>query len=142
METGELELCARLFQDAFDHYQKIHSSGFSVDATTGVQMPGGGFDAMHMLVLADLHNALGHSAAAMHAVRSGSRWLQGRGVQRYWDACEDDREFDVEGSSYAREGDPPPGMFPLDVNARHRLAIARIKNGDTGEGKVGFIVLN
>jgi general transcription factor 3C polypeptide 3 (transcription factor C subunit 4) len=35
-----------------------------------------------------------------------------------------------------RDGDVRPGWHPLDVNARHRLAIARIKMGDIEEGKV------
>ena len=34
------------------------------------------------------------------------------------------------------EGDIPPGYFPLDLNARQRLAVARIRMGDTEEGKV------
>lgn len=64
--------------------------------------------------------------------------------------CEDDREFDLrvegpeEGTSAVsarsvtrgREGDLLPGYFPLDINSRHRLAIARIKMGDVEEGKV------
>jgi hypothetical protein len=29
-----------------------------------------------------------------------------------------------------------PGRYPLDVNARHRLAVARIKLGEIEEGKV------
>ncbi|KZP20521.1 TPR-like protein [Athelia psychrophila] len=34
------------------------------------------------------------------------------------------------------EGELVAGYFPLDVNARHRLAIARIKMGDVEEGKM------
>lgn len=105
---------------------------------------------MQLLVLADLYNALNEPVNAVDAVRSGTRWLQGRGSQKFWDACEDDREYDLPpGSmdetiqlSVSREGEPQPGMYALDVNARHRLAIARIKSGDVEEGKVSVICVS
>ena len=37
------------------------------------------------------------------------------------------------------DGEIHPGMYELDINARHRLAIARIKLGDIAEGKVGIL---
>jgi general transcription factor 3C polypeptide 3 (transcription factor C subunit 4) len=135
VEGGELQFCAELFQAAFVHFQHTYPAGF-MPVADGLPVPGGGFDALQILVLADLHNALGSPAAAIGVVRAGTRWLQGRGAQRFWDACEDDREFDLEGGHVVREGEPRPGAYQLDVNARHRLAIARIKNGDVDEGKV------
>ena len=33
------------------------------------------------------------------------------------------------------------GRFELDANARHRLAVARIKMGDIEEGKVSLVLL-
>ena len=60
------------------------------------------------------------------------------GSQSYWDACEDDREFDIVGSAVIRSGTVAPGMCELDVNARHRLAVSRIKLGDVEEGQFGF----
>jgi len=33
------------------------------------------------------------------------------------------------------------GRFELDANARHRLAVARIKMGEIEEGKVGWVLL-
>jgi general transcription factor 3C polypeptide 3 (transcription factor C subunit 4) len=109
---------------------------------------------MEVLCLTDLYNTLGQHERAIEAIKRGCRWLQGRGSEKFWDFCEDDREFDLakplNGANTGaglgevvthreREGDLRPGWYPLDVNARHRLAIARIKMGDVDEGKVGFL---
>lgn len=95
---------------------------------------------MEVLCLTDLYNTIGQYEQAVDAIRKGCRWLQGRGAQKFWDVVEDDREFDLVDEAGAgmqeREGDVRPGFYPLDVNARHRLAIARIKMGDVEEGKV------
>jgi general transcription factor 3C polypeptide 3 (transcription factor C subunit 4) len=99
---------------------------------------------MEVLVLADLYNTLGEYENAVGVIRGGVRWLQGRREQAYWDKSVDDREFDLpEGEGGVRRpvgtganGDVPSGMFPLDINARHRLAVARIKMGDVEEAKV------
>ncbi|KAG2741029.1 hypothetical protein P692DRAFT_20822381 [Suillus brevipes Sb2] len=53
----------------------------------------------------------------------------------------DDREYDLPREDLGniiieRSGDIQPDHYPLDVNARHRLAIARIKLGDVKEGKM------
>lgn len=101
---------------------------------------------MEVLCLTDLYNTLGQHERAVDAIRKGCRWLQGRWAENFWDVCEDDREFDVldgVGGEMATErgGDVRPGWYLLDVNARHRLAIARIKMGDIEEGKVSAIVL-
>ena len=34
------------------------------------------------------------------------------------------------------------GFYPLDINARHRLAVARLKLGHVEEGKVGFLIVS
>lgn len=99
---------------------------------------------MEVLVLADLYNTLGEHENAVNVIRGGVRWLQGRREQRYWDLCGDDREYDLpeEEGGEKRGGDDddvPQGRFPLDINARHRLAVARIKMGDVEEAKVGCV---
>lgn len=137
VETAELPLAVTLYQSALTHYQSLFPSGVAPE--TGA--PGGGFGLMELLVLADLHNTMGAHASAVEIIRQGCRWLQGRAEQRFWDACQDDREWDLEGAPRAllREGELRPGGYPLDPNARHRLAVARIKMGDTEEGKVCLI---
>ncbi|EPS96052.1 hypothetical protein FOMPIDRAFT_1151328 [Fomitopsis schrenkii] len=136
IELGDLALCAELFSGAFDHYHAAFPTGMGVDPDSGQDVPGGGFEMMHILVLADLHNSLGQYDKAIESIRKGCRWLQGRTQQKFWDVCEDDREYYV-GTESVRggEGELQPGMYPLDVNARHRLAVARIKMGDIEEGK-------
>ncbi|KAJ3497276.1 hypothetical protein NMY22_g19715 [Coprinellus aureogranulatus] len=116
LELNELPACANLLQAAFEHHHT-------------------GFTNLDILVLADLYNALGEHERAIETIRRGTRRLQGRAEQRYWDLCEDDREYDIPGVD-PREGGPmEPGYFELDTNSRHRLAVARIRMGDIDEGK-------
>ncbi|KIK67134.1 hypothetical protein GYMLUDRAFT_37174 [Collybiopsis luxurians FD-317 M1] len=179
VEMSDFTTCSTLFQNAFDVYQQRFPSGTGPIAgppgteSTSAPVPGGGFDMLNLLVLADLYNTLGEYDKAVRVIKSGSRWLQGRRDQKYWDLLEDDREFDPEGfsraalaagntiqdlssspnsnlisvaaaaSSVAGSGNARVGIvemqsgyFPLDVNARHRLAVARIKMGDANEGMI------
>ncbi|KAH9080567.1 TPR-like protein [Lactarius deliciosus] len=110
--------------------------GHGVDPETGQEVSGGGYSLMEILVLADLYNTMGDHDKAIPVIRRGCRWLQGRGAQKLWDSCEDDREYDETDwrAGNTRERELLPGKYPLDVNARHRLAIARIKVGDIEEG--------
>ncbi|KAM6492840.1 TPR-like protein [Amanita muscaria] len=146
IELSDLPTCTTLFQQAFEHYQSAHPSGRLTDTSTSppAEIPGGGFTLLEILVLADLYNTQGQYEEAIDAIRKGCRWLQGRAEQRYWNLCQDDREFDGEDvppeSRNVGEGDGvtgvEPGTYPLDINARHRLAVARIKMGDVEEGKI------
>lgn len=138
IELSELGLCADLFSEAFTHYRSMLPTGLGMESESGQEVAGGGFGMLHILVLADLHNSLEQYDKAIETIRKGCRWLQGRAQQRFWDVCEDDREYDVaaEGTR-GGDGELEAGMYPLDVNARHRLAIARIKMGDVEEGRVG-----
>ena len=143
IDLSELVFCASLFHGAFTHYVTAFPTGNGHDPETSAAVPGGGFGLMELLVLADLYNSLAEHDKAVYAIRSGCRWLQGRVDQKFWDACEDDREYD-EGDwrvpgGVGREGELAPGRFPLDVNARHRLAVARIKMRETDEGMVGLV---
>ncbi|KAJ7359218.1 hypothetical protein DFH08DRAFT_686174 [Mycena albidolilacea] len=135
IEIGDLETCTTLFQAAFEHYQTTYPSGFGRDPTNG-DVPGGGFGLLEILVLADLHNTNGDHGRAVNVIRQGCRWLQGRGEQRYWDICDDDREYDLPNFQRTVESGPQAAMFPLDVNARHRLTVARIKMGENAEAKL------
>ena len=126
VELSDLRLCTTLFQRAFTHY------------TSAPPPPnGGGFGAMEIFVLADLYNSLGEHNRAIDVTRAGHRWLHGRAEQHFWDTCPDDREFDPEG--VVRDDSTvrfQQGFYALDVNARHRLAIARLKLGEISEGRV------
>ncbi|KAJ3836438.1 hypothetical protein F5878DRAFT_259541 [Lentinula raphanica] len=176
VELGDLATCTTLFQNAFDHYKECFPSGSGpisgppgTESTSSI-VPGGGFSMINLLVLADLYNTVGEHDNAVQVIKTGSRWLQGRGDQKYWDLLEDDREFDPEGFQRVPQGtastlgdsdtastskvthtgsaggpnnvggrgtvEMQSGYFPLDVNARHRLAIARIKMGDVNEGMI------
>ncbi|KAF7325830.1 hypothetical protein MKEN_00433700 [Mycena kentingensis (nom. inval.)] len=135
IELSDLENCTTLFQAAFEHYQAKYPTGLGPHPTTGEEVPGGGFGYLELLVLADLYNTTGAYGHAVDVIRQGTRWLQGRSEQRYWEMCDDDREYDASGTQRVIQGDPQPGMFPLDINARHRLAIARIKMGELEEAK-------
>lgn len=142
IELSDLPTCAVLFQQAFNHYQSTYPSGRGLDAATRAEIIGGGFGLMEILVLADLYNTLGEHERAIDVIRKGCRWLQGRRDQKYWDLCADDREYDMpEGQQRiggtGEDGEVEPGRYPLDINARHRLAVARIKMGEVEEGKVG-----
>ncbi|KAG6843906.1 hypothetical protein H0H87_011895, partial [Tephrocybe sp. NHM501043] len=140
IELSELSTCASLFQGAFTHYQQTYPSGRGMDLASNTEIPGGGFGLMEVLVLADLYNTLGEYEKAVGVIRRGTRWLQGRREQVYWDGCEDDREFDLPETSprlgVGEEGSVEPGRYPMDINARHRLAVARIKMGEIEEGKL------
>ncbi|KAF8190296.1 hypothetical protein K438DRAFT_1831751 [Mycena galopus ATCC 62051] len=135
VEMNDLDTCTTLFQRAFEHYQKTFPSGHGHDPTTNGDVPGGGYGLLEILVLADLYNTTGDYVRAVDVIRQGCRWLQGRADHRYWDMCDDDREYDLPSFQRTVEDEPQPGMFPLDVNARHRLTVARIKMGETEEAK-------
>jgi len=158
IELNDLVTCADLFQNALEYYQVRIPSGVGPvvgpgPSTSSADVPGGGFGLLNILVLADLYNTLGEYEKGIKVIKMGSRWLQGRMDQRYWDLFDDDREYDVETVDRSgRNSDKEPltrpsgniesGRFPLDVNARHRLAVARIKMGDIEEGTVGLSPLN
>ncbi|KAL1745068.1 hypothetical protein HDZ31DRAFT_37197 [Schizophyllum fasciatum] len=127
VELGDLATCAELYEGARTHYEEAFPEG-----------AGSPFAVLEILVLVDLHSVLGAHERAIQVIRSGMRWLQGRGEQRYWDALPDDREYDLPDMPprTLREGDIPPGFFSLDLNARQRLAVARIRMGDVDEGKL------
>ncbi|TFY70716.1 hypothetical protein EVG20_g2295 [Dentipellis fragilis] len=146
VDLGDLTLLAELYQSAFEHYVSQYPDGPPSSASASTELPAidpalqtptsdsssqNTFGALDLLVLADLHNAIGKYDKAVHVVRAGTRWLQGRARERFWDAVEDDREYDMPGTAgEGREG----GGYALDVNARHRLAVARIRMGDADEG--------
>ncbi|KAF8126331.1 hypothetical protein EV363DRAFT_1174437 [Boletus edulis] len=140
IELGDFALCATLYQDAAAYNQVLNPLGHALDPTTYEQNEQSRFGFIELLVLADLYNTTNEYERAIDTIRKGCRWLQGRATQKFWDVCEDDREYDLPGQEGAepvhRAGEVQPGYYPLDVNARHRLAVARLKMGDIDEGKI------
>ncbi|OJA08708.1 hypothetical protein AZE42_08889 [Rhizopogon vesiculosus] len=145
IEVSDLPLCTSLYQAALGHYQTIQPLGPAQPnepSLTDQPPPAQTFSFIDILVLADLYNTMAEYDRGIHTIRNGCRWVQGRASQRFWDGCGDDREYDLPredrgGSvSIERSGDVQPGHYPIDVNARHRLAIARIKLGEVEEGKM------
>ncbi|KAG0701633.1 hypothetical protein DFH29DRAFT_806009 [Suillus ampliporus] len=144
IEVSDLALCASLYQAALEHYQVIQPLGPAqpIDSSLTDQLPPNQiFGFIDLLVLTDLYNTMAEYDRAIQTIRTGCRWLQGRASQRFWDGCVDDREYDLPREdrgnvTIERSGDVQPGHYPLDVNARHRLAIARIKLGEVEEGKM------
>ncbi|KAF7290469.1 TPR-like protein [Mycena kentingensis (nom. inval.)] len=148
---GDLQTCTNLFKATFEHHKKLFPLGCGPSTSPSEEdikphlqelrdVPGGGFGEMEVLVLADLYTALGEHERAIEVVRTGIRWLQGRAEENWWDLCTDDREYDPKEPAIVRlldeVNDIEAGFCPLDINARHRLAVARIKMGDVAEGKV------
>ncbi|KAJ7263136.1 hypothetical protein B0H12DRAFT_1103519 [Mycena haematopus] len=146
IDLHDLSTCAALFQEAFDYYRTKFPSGVGLSTASNLEVPGAGFALLEILVLADLYNTAGEHERAIDVIRKGIRWLQGRGEEQgYWDLCPDDREYDCENADIVRGGEAvfddddevvDQGYFELDVNARQRLAIARIKLDDIEEGKM------
>jgi len=100
------------------------------------------FQDYHVVALADLLIAVGKYEQAIKTIRNGARWLQGRRHEIQYESAPDDREFDANGIARINEdrllagGGVKSASHHIDVNMRHRLARARIKNGDIQEGRV------
>ena len=157
LETGELRLCVQYYQEAFDYYSSKYPFGPG-DGPQGLSLIDPqlinsdessrtsnkqDFTLLEVLVLADLYMTLHAYDRVIKTIRAGCRWLQGRWKEKFWDSCPDDREYDLEGwTREAGDGERAgaagirQGFHPLDVNARHRLGVARLKSKDFQEGRV------
>lgn len=136
VELSDIPRGIQLYQEAFEYYQALHPSGTAQGASGNV-IAGGGFGDMQLIVLADFYNSVGDPERAVTTIRRGARWLQGRSDQRHWENEVDDREYDVEGfTRSSQDATESEHSYPLDINFRHRLAVARLMLGDHEEGKV------
>ena len=72
------------------------------------------------------------------AIETIRRRLQGRADRNYGDLCDYDRNHDdwPARSNFGEGSSVQAGDLELDPNARHRLAVARIKIDDVEEGKL------
>ena len=137
VELSDIQQGISLYMEAFEYYRSHFPDG--ADPTDGTA---GGFGDGQILVLADLLQASGDHEKVIQTLRSGTRWLQGRKDEIFWDVVIDDREFDLPNVVRSSDnGTTPAGHYPMDINLRHRLGIARLMLGDIDEGKVSFIRL-
>lgn len=156
-QLRDFDAAITILSTAFEYFQRIWpngppalNQGTTLDPTLIAQYPmdpNNMLQDFHIIALADAYIAAGKYHLAIQVIRDGARWLQGRRQEMEWIHASDDREFDIE--SYSRPDEDgmltgetlKSGMHPLDVNLRHRLARARIKNGDIQEGKVKHLIL-
>jgi len=102
------------------------------------------YDSNEVVTLADLLLRANRPQEALHTVRRGARWLDGRGSEVFWnDVTADDREFDESREEEARQGDygrrvELAPIHYLDPEFRFQLAVARARLGDTKEAKQHF----
>jgi general transcription factor 3C polypeptide 3 (transcription factor C subunit 4) len=136
IDLSEVPRGIALYQEAFDYYQETFPTGKAPDGSGG-EVPGGGFGDMQIIILADFYNSVGDPEKTITTIRRGARWLQGRADQRHWDSEADDREFDISGITREDQTAMQQDVgYSLDLNFRHRLAVARLMLGDHEEGKV------
>lgn len=117
------------------------------DPTSGEGLRFASFTGSEIATLCDLLLLNNEPLAALSIVRQGSRWLQGRSMEVFWDEVDDDdREFDEtrEGANrggaagYGRRVEMAPVYQPLDTQLRLRLGYARAKMGDLPEAERHF----
>ncbi|CCA68156.1 hypothetical protein PIIN_02022 [Serendipita indica DSM 11827] len=141
-QLRDFEVAAEVLQGTFDHYRQAYPKGPPDTSDSNGENTTASFHDFHVVALADALIALGRYEQAIKVIRSGARWLQGRGHETHLDVIPDDREFDKDGITRVNEDDEDgegaykPLSYHLDVNLRHRLARARIKSGDIKEGRI------
>jgi general transcription factor 3C polypeptide 3 (transcription factor C subunit 4) len=117
------------------------------DPTSGEGLRFASFTGSEIVTLCDLLLLNSEPLAALSIVRQGSRWLQGRSAEIFWDdVVDDDREFDEsrEGANrggaaeYGRRVEMAPVYPPLDTQLRLRLGYARAKMEDLAEAERHF----
>jgi general transcription factor 3C polypeptide 3 (transcription factor C subunit 4) len=144
----DFTVAIEVLQGAFDYYQRIWPNGPPEPPTPQEEgeEPEPTFQDFHIIALADSLIATTRYEQAIKVIRGGARWLQGRRSEAQLDSAPDDREFDADGIVRVDEDRILSGeaakskTHHLDVNLRHRLARARIKNGDIKEGRVSVLL--
>lgn len=131
-----MQNCAKWNMEAFPDPNNIASSIDEYDQIT--------YNSDAIATVADLLLELGRPQDAIHAIRSGTRWLQGRRTESFWDEIQDDdREFDENRSDQNREGDYGRRInmapeYDLDIEFRFRLGVARARMGNVEETRYHF----
>jgi general transcription factor 3C polypeptide 3 (transcription factor C subunit 4) len=143
---------AQLFEAAMDYHIRTFPDGPSSE-TLPRQTANTTTNSMTLdfiISLADFKILLHEYEDVINIIRKGQRWLSGRSREIYWDMEADDREFDPPGTSRQAHSQPDAlglpggadgqetisGGYEMDINLRHRLAIARLKLGNDYDANV------
>lgn len=148
--TNSIPEGAQLFEAAMDHHIKTFPDGPSAEAQAGPSSSTmqNNMSVDFIITLADFKILLLEYEDVINIVRRGQRWLGGRSREVYWDMEVDDREYDPPGTIRRMHMQPaseldnaPEGQemasegYEMDINLRHRLAIARLKLGNDYDAK-------
>ncbi|KAJ9126054.1 hypothetical protein QFC24_002326 [Naganishia onofrii] len=143
---------AQLFEAAMDYHIRTFPDGPSSE-TQPRQTANTTTNSMTLdfiISLADFKILLHEYEDVINIIRKGQRWLSGRSREIYWDMEADDREFDPPGTSRQAHSQPDAlglpggadgqetisGGYEMDINLRHRLAIARLKLGNDYDANI------
>jgi general transcription factor 3C polypeptide 3 (transcription factor C subunit 4) len=124
--TGEAAKAKKLYDEAIERLTKQDNAQKET------------FTWSMLNVYLDLLDHVETSETGISRLRSLSRWLLGRQEEAFWDAQEDDREWDVEDTPRRVEvADFVPGKYPaecygkgLPLEIRIKLGLLRLKSGD------------
>ncbi|KAJ9118638.1 hypothetical protein QFC22_003858 [Naganishia vaughanmartiniae] len=143
---------AQLFEAAMDYHIRTFPDGPSAETqprqTTNTTTNSMTLD--FIISLADFKILLHEYEDVINIIRKGQRWLSGRSREIYWDMEVDDREFDPPGTTRQSHSHPDvrglpggadgqetiSGGYEMDINLRHRLAIARLKLGNDYDANI------
>lgn len=133
-QAGNISKATTLARACFDYFRETYP--YPEDDPDGVH-----FGASDLSMLAACLIEEKNYSEAVHVLRTGARWLQGRIKQASWDALADDREFDLTRKSrpdFLKEprAQREAEVFDLDLMLRLRLGVARLLQGRKSEAKV------
>lgn len=162
MAAEEYQRVINFSSDCFEHAKRFFPKGdlrvpdrnkININAIRGnlpldharALLANGNYYSIHQIhTLAEAYLWTHRYDEAIDTIRQGTRWIQGRGHEKFWDELEDDREFDDDredpngGKRDGKKGraiDRAP-VHPLDDDLRLSLGRARLSSGELKEGKV------
>lgn len=135
--TNNVHEGVRIYEAAFEHYTRRPYPPPEGAATTSAHIW-----TMDLLTnLADFMLLTYDFEGVISVVKRGQRWFQGRGRETQWDLISDDREYDPKDTKRLAdtyqlgEGEG----YELDLNLRHRLAVARLKLAHDEDAMVSLV---
>lgn len=127
--TQQWNLAANIFGDAFVFHFATFAS--PEDNRSDIEERNT-MELEHIVVYVDYLLKSGDPETAISVIHRGQRWLQGRKSEKAWDVLDDDSEY-----APAKGDEEAPGRPELDIQLRHKLAIARLRLGQHDEAMVG-----